>query len=54
MYSGLSERQYLVPLCKNDSEAAQFLTVPNSLFKIVSDLENISRVLQFKINPKVV
>ena len=41
MYNGLSDSKYIVPLVKRASEIAPFLEVPNSLFKIVSDLANM-------------
>lgn len=40
MYSGLSDVPYIVPLCRKASEIKTFLDVPNSLFKIVADMQN--------------
>lgn len=54
MYSGLSDCRYIVPLVKEASEMNSFLEIPNSLFKIVSDLANMTEVLRSKVNSKVV
>ena len=53
MYNGLSDSKYVVPLVKRASEIAPFLEVPNSLFKIVSDLANMEETLNYRINSKV-
>ena len=54
MYAGLSEREAIVPLCKSSNEIKPFLEIPNSWFKIVSDLVNIVDVIKYKTNQKVV
>ncbi len=53
MYSGLSETPYIVPLCSKSSEIKTFLSVPNSLFKIVADLSNFNEAVKCKTNNKV-
>ena len=39
---------------KKAIEIKQFLDIPNSLFKIVSDLDNIEEALRFKIHKTIV
>lgn len=52
MYNGLTDK-FLVPLCKNCDEAKIYLDLPNSFFKIVSDLVNMEDVLNFRIRSTV-
>ena len=40
MYNGLSNKTYEVPICQDKDELDIFLKVPNSCFKIVTDLDN--------------
>ena len=53
MYSGLANTKYVVPLCKESWEIRAFLDIPNSLFKIVSDLRNIKSLLTYNDHKKI-
>ena len=53
MYSGLANTKYVVPLCKESWEIKAFLDIPNSLFKIVSDLRNIKSLLTYNDHKKI-
>ena len=54
MYSELSDSKYVAPLVRDAGEISPFMEVPNSLFKIVTDIDNATEVLRWKINNKVV
>lgn len=54
MYSELSDSKYVAPLVREAEEIEPFLGVPNSLFKIVTDIDNATETLRWKINSKVV